>query len=49
MKLEDEHQQHKVGTTTSTTRSWNNNINNSKLEKQHQQHKVGITSSSSTT
>jgi hypothetical protein len=27
MKLEQQHQQHEVGTSTSTTQSWNININ----------------------
>jgi uncharacterized protein YdaT len=42
MKLEHQHhQQHEVGITTSTARSWNNNIINTKLEQQHQQHEAG--------
>jgi hypothetical protein len=45
MKSEHPHQYHEVGTTTSTTRSWNNIINNTKLEHQHQQHEAGKTSS----
>jgi hypothetical protein len=37
MKLEQQHhQQHEVGSSTSTTQSWNININSKKLEQQHQ-------------
>jgi hypothetical protein len=47
--LKQQHQQHEVGTSTSTARSWNNNINGTKLEHQHQQHEVGTTTSLATT
>jgi hypothetical protein len=46
MKLEHQHhQQHEVGTSTSRTRSWNNNINSMKPEHRHQQHEAGTTTS----
>jgi hypothetical protein len=46
MKLEQQHQQYGARETSSTTCSWNTNINNMKLEQQHhQQHEAGITSS----
>jgi hypothetical protein len=37
MKLEQQHQQHEAGTSTSTTQSWKNNINSNKMRWEHQQ------------
>jgi hypothetical protein len=46
MKLEQRHQQHEARTTSSTTRGWNNIMNNTELKQHnHQQHEIETTSS----